>query len=125
ASTSNWDWSVVGIGINLNQTFFSPNLPNPVSLKQITGKDVNTVQLAKDLCTELNSYFTKLTQNGFNEIYQLYNERIYKLNEPVKLKKKNALFQTTVKGVSKTGELITHNGKLEERFAFGEISWLL
>src|SRR6187397_1554210 len=33
-----WKWSVIGIGININQTAFSPDLPNPVSLKQITGK---------------------------------------------------------------------------------------
>jgi BirA family transcriptional regulator, biotin operon repressor / biotin---[acetyl-CoA-carboxylase] ligase len=124
-SSSHWQWAVAGIGINVNQTSFPPDLPNPVSLKQITGKEFNAVLLAKDLCNEIGSYFTKLVQNGFDEVYKLYNERIYKLNEPVKLKKHNTVFQTTIKGVSETGELITHNSVLEERFVFGEVTWLL
>ena len=124
-SSSAWQWAVAGIGINVNQTSFSPDLPNPVSLKQITGKHFNTVQLAKDLCGEINGWFIKLLENGFDEIYTLYNERMYKLDETVKLKKNNVVLQTSVKGVSRTGELITHNSVLEERFAFYEISWLL
>lgn len=122
-STGNWDWTVAGIGINVNQTVFSPDLPNPVSLKQITGKTFNTVQLAKSLCQDIHNCFAKLIQYGFDEIYKRYNENLYKLNQPAKLRQKNATFQTTIKGVSETGELITHNNVLEQRFAFGEISW--
>ena len=36
-----WEYAIIGIGININQTFFDPSLPNPVSLKQITGKNFN------------------------------------------------------------------------------------
>ena len=39
-----WKYSVVGIGININQTIFDPALPNPVSLKQITGKTFDPVE---------------------------------------------------------------------------------
>ncbi|MGH2552823.1 MAG: biotin--[acetyl-CoA-carboxylase] ligase, partial [Chitinophagaceae bacterium] len=58
--SSNWNWSVVGIGININQTVFPPDLPNPVSLKQIAGKSFNTVDLAKELCKFLHKYFDEL-----------------------------------------------------------------
>lgn len=30
-------WSIIGIGININQTVFPSDLPNPVSLSNITG----------------------------------------------------------------------------------------
>ena len=122
---STWDWAVTGIGLNINQTSFPPELPNPVSLKQITGKTFDTVLLAKDLCGDINDGFGQLLRNGFDEIYKLYNENIYKRGATVKLKKNSAVFQTTIKAVSETGELVTHNGVFEERFAFGEISWLL
>jgi len=122
---SNWDWAVTGIGLNINQTSFPPELPNPVSLKQITGKTFDTVLLAKNLCGDINDGFSQLLRNGFDEIYKLYNENIYKRGATVKLKKNSAVFQTTIKAVSETGELVTHNGVFEERFAFGEISWLL
>ena len=42
-----WKFAIVGIGININQTLFPASLPNPVSLKQITGKTFNVVELGK------------------------------------------------------------------------------
>lgn len=43
---THWTWTVIGIGLNINQTHFSNEAGNPVSLKQITGKDwdVKTMQ---------------------------------------------------------------------------------
>ena len=120
-----WDWAAVGIGLNINQTSFPPGLPNPVSLKQITGTDFDTVQLAKELCVDLDGWFSKLREERFDEIYKLYNECIYKLGSIVRLKKNNAVFQTKIEGVSETGELVTNNGVLEERFTFGEVAWML
>ncbi|MEI9808454.1 MAG: hypothetical protein WDO16_11640 [Bacteroidota bacterium] len=53
---SGWEWAIVGIGININQTQFPPDLPNPVSLKQITGRQSGTVELAKELCGIFDRY---------------------------------------------------------------------
>lgn len=39
--------SVAGIGLNVNQTLFTSDAPNPVSLKQITGKDFDLETLAE------------------------------------------------------------------------------
>ena len=48
-----WTWAVVGIGININQTVFSPEAPNPVSLKQITGRDWDILSLQEALSKAL------------------------------------------------------------------------
>ena len=48
-----------------------------------------------------------------------YNLHLYKLNEPVKLKKANAVFKTTVKEVSVHGQLCTVD-TTERHFDFGE-----
>ena len=40
-----WKWAIVRTGININQTEFDPLLPNPVSLKQITGSIMNLLNL--------------------------------------------------------------------------------
>ncbi len=48
-----WTWAVVGIGINVNQTQFSPDAPNPVSLKQITGREWDTRSLQEALSKAL------------------------------------------------------------------------
>jgi BirA family transcriptional regulator, biotin operon repressor / biotin---[acetyl-CoA-carboxylase] ligase len=120
-----WRWAIAGIGLNINQTQFSPDLPNPVSLKQITGKNFDAVQLAKELCNSVDHYFTRLIIDGFADIYKEYNNCLYKVNETVNLKKNNSVFITTIKGVSPAGQLITHNNSMEERFEFGEITWMI
>ena len=36
------DFSIVGVGLDLNQTDWPPELPNPVSLKELTGREYDT-----------------------------------------------------------------------------------
>ena len=54
-----WTWTVIGIGFNINQTSFSPDAPNPVSLRQITGRQWEIARLQ----TELSKALTKSIQN--------------------------------------------------------------
>jgi len=122
SETGKWRWAIAGIGMNINQTSF-PDLPNAVSLKQITGKDFDPVLLAKELCEHLNKRFHQLTAGGFETIYREYLSHLYKSGQSVKLKKDNRIFETRIKGVSPSGKLITQHG-IEEEFDFGEIEWL-
>ncbi len=123
-SSGNWQWAVIGIGININQTNFPVELPNPVSLKQITGKEFNTIELAKELCAELTTFFNDLISKNNNFLYEQYCNLLYKKDEKVKFKKGNRIFEAKILGVSETGQLITQHA-IEERFDFGEIEWLL
>ena len=122
--TSEWKWAVIGIGININQTSFSPYLPNPVSLKQITGKNFITVELAKELCHIIEKNYQLLIKGNFDNLVNSYQDHLYKKDKKVKLKKDNRVFEVTIKGVSKQGQLITQHS-IEERFDFGEVEWVI
>ena len=119
-----WDWAIVGIGININQTSFPPDLLNPVSLKQITGKNFDPVIMAKELCVILNKRYNQLIQDGFEEIYTRYNDQLYKRDTAVKLKKDNRVFEVLIKHISPAGKLVTEHA-IEEEFDFGEIEWMI
>ena len=120
---NNWQWAIVGIGINVNQTSFSPDLPNPVSLKQIAGKNFKPVELAKEFCSFLDKNYQLLIEGKFETLFNYYLQHLYKKDETVKLKKGNRVFETMIKGVSETGQLITQHS-VEERFEFGEVEWI-
>ena len=121
---SGWQWAVVGIGININQSVFDPDLPNPVSLKQITGKNFRPVELAKELCSIIEDNYQLLIGGGFEILFNKYQGHLYKKDKKVKMKKGSRVFETTIKGVSEAGQLITQHS-IEERFEFGEIEWVL
>lgn len=123
-TSGQWQWAVAGIGININQTAFPQELKNPVSLKQITGKDYNVVTLAKELCECLYSRFGELTENGFASIYRTYNSQLYKRGEAVKLKKDNRVFEAIIKNVSPAGQLVVQHS-IEQAFSFGDIEWII
>jgi BirA family biotin operon repressor/biotin-[acetyl-CoA-carboxylase] ligase len=123
SGVGNWKWSVIGIGLNINQTEFSPDLPNPVSLKQITGKESNPLVIAKEICELLSNYYQRLVNGEYKELLNIYNQRLYKIDQSVKLKQLSRVFTAIIKGVSETGSLITQT-TMEERFEFGEVEML-
>ncbi len=123
-AASTWEWTVIGIGININQTSFSPHLPNPVSLKQITGNDFKLITLAKELCNSLDNKYKELLISGFDSIYLQYLQHLYKCNEKVKLKKESRIIEAIIKSVSPSGKLIVQHA-FEEEFDFGEVEWII
>lgn len=122
--SANWLWAVAGIGININQVSFPAELKNPVSLKQITGKDFDPVALAKELCFRVDQNFNRLITKGFEDIYASYISNLYMKDKIVKLKKNNRVFEAVVKSVSATGELVVQHA-MEEKYGFGEIEWII
>ena len=119
-----WKWAIAGIGININQTNFDKSMKNPVSLKQITGKEFDTVALAKELYAMLMKNISELNAKSSEKILEDYNKHLYKLNNNVVLKKDDINFNTVIKAVSPEGRLLTVDA-VDRQFDFGEVEWVL
>ena len=65
--------SIIGIGLNVNQIEFSKDIPNPISLKMITGNDFDLENLLNLLITNIKFYVESLrfieNQEGINRKY--------------------------------------------------------
>lgn len=118
-----WKWSVVGVGININQTSFPTNLVNPVSLKDITGREYDTIALAKQLHTSILKRIEHLEDVPVVKIMQDYNAVLYKKDTEVQLRKNNIVFKTCIKEVDQFGNLLTRD-VMERSFIFGEVEWV-
>src|SRR5262249_31499651 len=113
-----WPFAVAGIGININQTIFPDALVNPVSLRQITGREWVVQDLVKELCACLQNRYRQLEQT--NDFPADYNRVLYKRENTVRLRKETRVFEALIKGVTAGGELVVEAG-IEERFGFGEV----
>ncbi len=118
-----WKWSVVGVGVNVNQTRFENVTTKAASLKQITGKEFEPLQLAKELCSFLQTAYHELTTCR-QELIAAYRNSLYKLNEVVMFKKDSRIFSAVVKGVTDSGHLVLKSS-FEETFEVGEIEWVI
>lgn len=96
--------SIIGIGININQCEFDENIPNPISLKQLTNKsfDLNTVLL--QIIDEI--YIMHQSINNYKLIDNLYNKNLYRLEKETQFKdKNNKIFNAIIIGTNEEGKL--------------------
>jgi BirA family transcriptional regulator, biotin operon repressor / biotin---[acetyl-CoA-carboxylase] ligase len=114
-------WAVAGIGINVKQQQFPHFLINPVSIKQITGKDYDGRELALKL-QEAIVNAVDLLQTNPHAFFNEYNQQLYKKDQKVKLIKDNMVIDTIIRSVNEQGELLTGEHS-EHRFRFGEVEW--
>ena len=120
-----WVLAIAGMGININQTGFPESAGHPVSLRQITSRSFDVVGLARELGECLDRRYSELTAGpGAAPLIGDYNNRLYRRNEAVRLKKENAVFETIVKGVSAQGQLLTKD-VMDRQFTFGEVEWII
>lgn len=119
-----WDWAVVGIGINVNQERFPAELPNPVSLRQITGKVREPLELAQGLHRALVRAYDELLAKGFAPVLERYNQWLYKKDQPVRFRENGREFTAVVKGVNENGFLLLE-GAEKTTYAWGGLEWCL
>jgi BirA family biotin operon repressor/biotin-[acetyl-CoA-carboxylase] ligase len=117
-----WQWSVIGIGMNINQQEFDEFNLAATSLKIKSGKEFDVIKLANELVEIVLKRIDDLKERKFQEMLEEYNQKLFARNKLVRLKKENAVFQTKITGVSAKGELITKDS-LERRFSFDEVEF--
>ncbi|HEV3223625.1 MAG TPA: biotin--[acetyl-CoA-carboxylase] ligase [Puia sp.] len=112
----NWQFAVVGIGMNLNQESFPEEISNAISLKQITGSNYEPVSFARKLVHSIQNHISLLRMDP-SKILIEFNQSLYKRNDSVVLKRGNELIVTKIIGVNENGQLLTDMGS----FMNGEV----
>lgn len=118
-----WNWAIVGMGININQTRFGEGFKNPVSLKQITGKTFDMLELTRELCASQENWWQQLRTGSMQELWSAYHEALYCAGKTVRLKKLNSVFETEICGVTESGQLHTRD-TMDRYFEVGEVEWV-
>lgn len=119
--------SVLGLGLNINQTSFSDKLPNPSSLKLLTGKDFQISEILEQLCIELETSYLKLSEKCFDYFDKTYIANLYRFNEVHLFIKNNISFKAKITGITEFGQLVIEKEEVNkiEVYNFKEIEFTL
>ena len=114
--------TVVGIGININQTTFPSNIPNPSSLKAITGKDYDVREIAEDLCSFIEKKYLQLRNGNQTKLWEEYKTSLYRKNKWTKYESEGIGFDAKIADIAPDGQLILllRNGE-KRKFNFKQV----
>ena len=115
-------YAIAGIGLNVNQTKFVSNAPNPVSLKQITGKEYDMDQLMKDLFEAVNTVLNEPE----DVIWSEYKAHLFRREGYWPFENQSGVFEAHIEDVLSTGEIVLSdkNGQVHQ-YGFKQIKYIL
>ncbi len=121
---SNWTHSVIGFGLNVNQTEFPDELPNASSLHIATGKKFEINSLARQIGEHILA--TSLFPKSAQRIMENYNELLYRKGMMQQFEDNGAIREGKIVGVNADGaiELRFANATRPENYHHGQINWV-
>lgn len=115
-------YSIAGIGLNINQTTFVSDAPNPVSLKQITGKEYDIDQWMQDLLEAVKAVLNEPEEVIWSE----YKAHLYRREGYWPYEDANGRFEARIQDVLPTGEIVLKDKKNKKRiYHFKQIRYVL
>lgn len=118
-------YMVVGIGLNINQDNFRSNAPNPVSLRQITGKMYDTTSCLEETAADLDRRYRQVMDGNRNEVKSEYLMNLYRYNEWTTFRNTEGSFTGMIKDVEYDGRMTveTRTGQ-DRRYYFKEVEFI-
>ncbi len=102
----NIESTIIGVGLNVNQSRFSRALPNPVSLKMLSGNTFSIDEVLRQLAFYLQKFYTMLNDDNIEEIDKQYLSALLNYQREASYSASGLRFTGTILGVSKYGRLI-------------------
>ncbi len=118
--------AVIGIGLNLNQLDFSCQLPNPVSLKKLTGEEFNPETTAGEVRDIFMRWYQKLKDGLTEEIDACYFGNLFRKNAWAQFRKNETLFEARILGIGEYGQLLlADRAGNQSSYLFKEIEFVI
>ena len=112
--------SIIGIGLNVNQTEFVSDAPNPVSLRQLLGREIDREALLHDFLETLE------TVSSSETTYSAYRNKLFRMGKQAVLSHETGRFDGTIQDVETDGRLLIKDlAGQERRYAFKEVQFVI
>ena len=115
--------SIAGIGLNVNQSLFSPALPNPISMFLATGKEFDRGEVLASFLKAFAARYSQLETGQTSALESEYYDRLYLADTPHCFRLPDGqILEGSIREVGPCGELIIETDNGDKRsFLFKEI----
>ena len=112
--------SIIGIGLNVNQTEFVSDAPNPVSLRQLLGREIDREALLHDFLETLE------TVSSSETTYSVYRNKLFRMGKQAVFSDETGRFEGTIQDVETDGRLLIKDlSGQARRYAFKEVQFVI
>ncbi|MGB4846601.1 MAG: biotin--[acetyl-CoA-carboxylase] ligase, partial [Saprospiraceae bacterium] len=120
-SSSKVQHSIIGVGMNVNESEFPSDLPNAVSLFMLTGRKFELIPLGEKLREEI----MKVLDEPIEKWKPEYDQLIYGLDKQNDFELKGKKISATIRGVDNDGKIsLNIDGQKRMSYFSHEIKWL-
>ena len=115
-------YAIAGIGLNVNQTEFRSDAPNPISLRQITGHEQDIHELMHQLLAAMHAVLAEPEQ----AVWDYYRAHLYRRQGYWPYEDADGLFRARIEDVLPTGELVLRDEENKKRiYHFKQIRYVI
>ncbi|WP_118975541.1 biotin--[acetyl-CoA-carboxylase] ligase [Taibaiella koreensis] len=122
-----WAYSVAGIGLNVNQTAFPPELTRATSMAMVSGRQFDLTEIITDIRSGVLNLLQPLGPDRYPALLADYNKLLFRRDKETQFAEKatGRVFEAFVQEVNVEGQLVLLTHKGIEKYQFGALEWLL
>ncbi len=118
------DHTIVGIGLNINESKFPSEIPNPVSIYQLTGKKLELSECIQNLLDALDLRYQQMFCGVDESIHSEYLQSLFRFNKMHRYRIGNEIRSAKIKGITEFGKLILEFNEGSKEFDLKEVEFL-
>ena len=117
---------IIGTGVNLNQTVFVSDAPNPVSMAQIRGERLDIEAVLQRIVSCWSYRLNQTEEGGGERLHADYCAALYRLAGCYSWRDAHGSFQATIHGVEPDGTLLlTDSSGRRRSYRFKEVQYVI
>ncbi|MDH4069671.1 MAG: biotin--[acetyl-CoA-carboxylase] ligase [Ignavibacteria bacterium] len=122
---SSIEYLVLGIGINVNQSVFPPELDGKATSLLIEGgRRIDRMRLLRTILQSLEDHYAQISRSGLDPLLSEWKERTPMLNKPVSVLREGETITGIMKGVTRQGGMVLAVNGTEQILHAGDVTIL-
>jgi BirA family biotin operon repressor/biotin-[acetyl-CoA-carboxylase] ligase len=117
--------SIIGMGINVNQREFDPELKRATSLLRESKQVLSLDEIMLELFVQLEKRYLQLKEKKMEVLARDYMKRLYRVDEAATFLSQGKIFSGKIEGITAEGKLVIEHGGAHHVYGFKEVEFVM